>query len=70
MKHVDYKGYRISAEPNEDREGENVYIECPNGDFASLACAENEGETADGTFIPKSVVDKAHDFIYVNDINY
>ena len=70
MKHIDYRGYRIFAEPNEDREGENVYIETPSGDVASLAVAENEGETADGTFIAKSVVDKAHDFIFANNIDY
>ena len=70
MKRIDYNGYTILAEPNEDRAGEAVYIETPCGDVASLACAENEGETADGTRIPKSVVAAAYEFIDDNDIDY
>lgn len=67
---ITYGRYIIFSEPNEDREGENVYIECPNGDVASLSCAENEGETADGTYIPKGAVIAAYSFIEANNIDY
>lgn len=58
-----YRAYTFTVVPNEDREGVNLYITCPNGDSCSLACADNEGETVDGTRIPGHVVAAAYDFL-------
>jgi len=53
--------FRIVAEPNEDRPGSSVYIECRStGEFCSLVCAMNEDDPyGDGTRIPGYVVDQA-----------
>ena len=63
--------WTLTAEPNEDREGMNVYLtHFGSGDTASLACADTEGETADGLRIPKVVIAAAWKWIDDENIDY
>lgn len=63
--------WHFESEPNPDgREGVNVYIVHKSGDCASLACADNEGETADGRRIPAQVVKGAWDWIESAGLDY
>jgi hypothetical protein len=48
MKHKFNSSWSFEAEPNEDREGMQVFVCHSSGDSASLSCADNEGETCDG----------------------
>ena len=62
--------WTLESEPNEDRPGENVYLVHSSGDCASLACADNEVETADGTYVPKQIVKAAYQWIEDEGIDY
>ena len=62
--------WHLEAEANEDRPGMNVYLIHHSGDCASLACADNEGETADGLRVPRAVVAAAFDWIEEASIDY
>jgi len=62
--------WSLEAEANEDRPGMNVYLAHRSGDCASLACADNEGETADGLRVPAFVVIAAYQWIDDTNIDY
>ena len=62
--------YIATASPNEDREGESVHITCPNGDCASLECADSEGETVNGTRIPQAIIDQVFNWVDSEGIDY
>ena len=70
MKHKFNSSWSFEAEPNEDREGMQVFVCHSSGDSASLSCADNEGETCDGLRVPRSVVDACYRWIDQNKINY
>lgn len=63
-------GWTIEVEPNEDRPGVNIYLVHSSGDCASLACADNEGETADGLRVPQIVIAKAYGLIDSEKLDY
>jgi hypothetical protein len=70
MKKVINHYWTLEAEPNEDRPGMNVYLVHFSGDIASLACAENEGETADGRHVPAQIIKYAYEWIEDENIDY
>lgn len=71
MKHNVGRGWTALAEPNEDREGVmDVYLEHKDGAFGSLAAAEMEGWTPDGTKVPRSVIIRTREWIVADNINY
>ena len=70
MKHKFDSNWSFEAEPNEDREGMQVFVCHRSGDGASLSCADNEGETCDGLRVPRSVVNACYRWIEQNKIDY
>ncbi len=62
--------WTFTAQPNEDREGDNVFIEHSSGQSASLACAEGEGELDRGKKVPASVISAAYRWIEKAGIDY
>ena len=60
----------LESEPNEDRPGVNVYLVHKSGDCASLACADNEGETSDGRKVPQAIIDAAWRWIDKAGLDY
>lgn len=70
MKHKFDSNWSFEAEPNEDREGMQVFVYHRSGDGASLSCADNEGETCDGLRVPRSVVNACYRWIEQNNIDY
>ena len=62
--------WAMQVEPNEDRDGQAVYLIHSSGDGCSLACADNEGETCDGLKVPAFVIKSAFNFIEKQGIDY
>ena len=60
--------YRIETSPNEDRPGAQVWICRDDGEYVSLAVAEDWGEFDDGSKIPARIVRKARDL--ADEIDY
>ena len=49
--------YDVYSEPNQDREGVQIWIERDDGEICSLECADNEVDPfMDGTRVPESVI--------------
>ena len=51
--------YRIETSPNEDREGVQIWIYRDDGEYVSLAVAEDWGEFDDGSPVPDRIVQRA-----------
>jgi len=70
MRYKHNDNWTFTAIDNEDREGQNVFIEHRNGESASLCCAMGEGELEDGTKVPTSVINAAYRWIDKAGIDY
>ena len=53
--------YMIETCPNEDREGSQVWIKRSDGEYVSLAVAEDYGVFDDGSPVPDRIVQRARE---------